>query len=76
MIKDEKEAEDIVQETFIKVFKNIKSFKGKSSLYTCIYKTAQNTIRDRYKDRIQTIRFQYCCFRYGHINLLDRLGKD
>lgn len=58
MIKDEKEAEDIVQETFVKVFKNIKSFKGKSSLYTWIYKIAQNTIRDRYKIKIQTIPYE------------------
>lgn len=58
MIKDEKEAEDIVQETFIKVFKHIKSFKGKSSLYTWIYKIAQNTIRDRYKNKIQTIPYE------------------
>ena len=33
MLKDEKDAEDIVQETFIKVFSHINSFKGASSLY-------------------------------------------
>ena len=37
MIKDEKEAEDIVQETFINVFKYIKNYKGNSSLYTWIF---------------------------------------
>lgn len=52
MIKDEKEAEDIVQDTFIKVFKHIKGFKGNSSLYTWIYKIAQNTMKDRYKNKI------------------------
>lgn len=57
MIRDEKEAEDIVQESFIKVFKYIKGFKGNSSLYTWIYKIGQNTIRDRYKDK--TIEIPY-----------------
>lgn len=58
MIKDEKEAEDIVQETFIKVFKYIKTFKGNSSLYTWIYKIAQNTIRDRYRNKLITISYE------------------
>ena len=58
MIKDEKEAEDIVQETFIKVFKYIKGFKGNSSLYTWIYKIGQNTMRDRYRDKVITIPYE------------------
>ena len=58
MIKDEKEAEDIVQETFIKVFKYIKGFKGNSSLYTWIYKIGQNTMRDRYRDKTVTIPYE------------------
>lgn len=56
--KDEKEAEDIVQETFIKVFKSIKSFKGNSSLYTWIYRILQNTIKDRYKNKILTTPYE------------------
>lgn len=58
IIKDEKEAEDIVQETFIKVFKHIKNFKGNSSIYTWIYKIAQNTIIDRYRNNIITIPYE------------------
>lgn len=58
MIKDEKEAEDIVQETFIKVFKYMKTFKGESSLYTWIYKIAQNTLRDSYRNKIITIPYE------------------
>lgn len=49
MIGDEKEAEDIVQETFIRVFKSIKKFKGKSSLYTWIYRISQNILKDRFR---------------------------
>lgn len=58
MIRDENEAEDIVQETFIKVFKSIKNFKGESSLYTWIYRIAQNMIKDRYSTRILTIPYE------------------
>ena len=55
MIRDEIEAEDIVQETFIKVFKYINTFKGESLLYTWIYKISQNIIIDRLKSRLITI---------------------
>ncbi len=51
MIKDEKEAEDIVQETFIRVFKYIKGFNGDSSLYTWIYRISQNVLKDKMKSK-------------------------
>ena len=58
MTKDEKEAEDIVQETFIKVFKHIDKFKGNSSLYTWIYRISQNIAKDKLKSRIKTIPYE------------------
>jgi RNA polymerase sigma-70 factor (ECF subfamily) len=42
MTGNDQDAEDVLQETFIKVFKNIKSFKGNSSLSTWIYRIAMN----------------------------------
>lgn len=36
------DADDVLQNTFIKVFKNIKGFKGDSKLYTWMYKIASN----------------------------------
>lgn len=36
------DADDIIQNTFIKVFKNIKGFKQKSKLYTWLYAIARN----------------------------------
>ncbi|HBC31856.1 MAG TPA: hypothetical protein DC024_11525, partial [Clostridiales bacterium] len=47
ILKDREEAEDVVQETFIKVFKKIDTFKEKSGLYTWIYAIALNLSRDR-----------------------------
>lgn len=49
IIRDEEETKDIFQETFLKVHKNIRKFKGKSSLYTWIYSIAINESRDRFK---------------------------
>ncbi len=46
ILKDREEAEDIVQETFIKVFRNIDSFRENSRLYTWIYTIALNLSRD------------------------------
>ncbi|MFC2144977.1 RNA polymerase sigma factor, partial [Actinomycetota bacterium] len=36
------DAEDVVQETFLQVYKNLNKFKGKSQIYTWIYKIALN----------------------------------
>lgn len=58
IIKDEKEAEDIVQETFIRVFKYIKNFNSKSSLYTWIYRITHNVTMDFLKSSIPTIPYE------------------
>lgn len=36
------DAEDVVQETFLQVYKNLDNFRGESSVYTWIYKIALN----------------------------------
>lgn len=36
------DTDDVLQNTFIKVYKNIKSFKGDSKLYTWLYRIATN----------------------------------
>lgn len=51
ILKSEVEAEDIVQETFIRVFQKIDSFKGKSGLYTWIYAIALNLARDKLRNK-------------------------
>lgn len=66
MTKDEKLAEDIVQETFIRVFKYIRNFKGNSSLYTWIYKISQNVLKDKVKSSI--IELPYEDYHRDHDN--------
>ena len=42
IVKNAEDAEDLLQEVFIKITKNIKKFEGRSSLSTWIYKIAVN----------------------------------
>ena len=49
MLGNNQDAEDVSQEIFIKIFKNIKKFKGDSSLTTWIYKISINTCFDNLK---------------------------
>src|SRR5512137_1215794 len=42
MLDDPQDAEDVLQETFIKAFRHLKSFDGRSSLSTWLYRIATN----------------------------------
>ena len=42
MLNDSLEAEDVLQETFLKAFKNIDRFEGRSSIGTWLYRIATN----------------------------------
>lgn len=49
MLKNREEAEEVSQDTFIKVYKALPKFKGESKLSTWVYKVAYNTSLDRIK---------------------------
>lgn len=42
LMKDEREAEDVTQETFLSAFKTVKTFNGRSLLSTWLYRIAYN----------------------------------
>jgi RNA polymerase sigma-70 factor, ECF subfamily len=42
LVVDHDDAHDVIQNTFIKIFKNIERFEGKSKLYTWLYRIATN----------------------------------
>ena len=46
VVRHREEAHDIVQEVFIKLFRSIKNFKGKSHFYTYLYRMVMNTAID------------------------------
>lgn len=45
-VKDKTEVNDVAQETFIKVYKNLKDFRGDSRFYTWLYRIAVNTAKN------------------------------
>ncbi len=42
IVKSHEDADDVLQNTFVKVFRNIHKFKGDSKLYTWLYRIATN----------------------------------
>lgn len=42
MVTEHEDANDVMQNTFVKVYKGIKNFKGNSKLYTWLYRIASN----------------------------------
>ena len=52
MIKDREEAEDVLQETFVKIWKNISSYnERKGRFYTWILNVARNTAIDKLRSK-------------------------
>lgn len=47
----EDELDDLIQNTFIKIYQNLEKFKGESSIETWIYRIAVNTVKDYKKAR-------------------------
>lgn len=47
LIDDPSEASDVVQDVFLKVFRNVGSFRGQSSLKTWVYRIAVNEAHNR-----------------------------
>ncbi len=50
-IKNSADAEDLVQTIFLRVFHNIKNFKGDSSFKTWLYRVSINQCNDLYKKK-------------------------
>lgn len=61
---DEEEAKDRVQEVFLRVFRSIKKFRGKSSFYTWLYRIVVNTCIDAQRRR-QRWRHTFLPWRFG-----------
>ena len=53
-LKNEEAAQEVTQETFIKLYQNLKAFKGKSNLYTYIYRIAINNCKNYYHKELKS----------------------
>lgn len=51
VVRDVEDAVDVAQEAFIKVHRNLKGFRGKSSFYTWLYRVTINLAIDRGRKR-------------------------
>jgi RNA polymerase sigma-70 factor (ECF subfamily) len=59
MLQDSRDAEDAAQDVFLKVFRSLKDFRPKASLYTWIYRIAVTTCLDyRRKSRREVFRHE------------------
>ena len=58
ILKDKGDAEDVVQESLVRVFKNIKYFREDSQLYTWIYQIALNLSRDILRKRVDLLSLE------------------
>jgi RNA polymerase sigma-70 factor (ECF subfamily) len=59
IVQNETEAEDLTQDVFIKVFENIRSFKGESKLSTWLYRIATTTALDFLRSKKRKKRFGF-----------------
>ncbi len=73
IVKDHHDTDDILQNTFIKIFKNIQGFKGDSQLYSWMYRIATNeslTFLNLKSKRLQLSSEEL------QTNLIDNLQSD
>ncbi|MEM9680542.1 MAG: sigma-70 family RNA polymerase sigma factor [Bacteroidota bacterium] len=54
MLKHREEAEEVSQDTFIKIYRSLQKFKGDSKFSTWVYKVAYNSCLDRIKKNKRT----------------------
>ena len=55
IVLDHDDADDVLQNTFIKVFRNINGFKGDSKLYSWMYRIATNEALTFIKDKTKKL---------------------
>ncbi|MFC1666546.1 RNA polymerase sigma factor [Candidatus Omnitrophota bacterium] len=70
-----KDAEEITQEVFIKVFKNLRSFNFRSSLKTWLYRIAVNTAIN-FKKKISKEENKRVHYEFALNTSPDHKGKD
>ena len=55
LVRDEWVADDLIQDTFIKVQKNLNQFKDETKLSSWIFRIAYNLCQDHFRKRSQSI---------------------
>jgi RNA polymerase sigma-70 factor (ECF subfamily) len=73
---DREESQDIVQDVFLKVYKNIRSFEGKSKLITWIYRITINESLNWQRRWKRRFRWQHDSIENEDLGNRDLLMKD
>jgi len=72
ILKNREEAEEVAQDAFVKIYKNLSGFKGDSKFSTWVYRITYNTCLDRiktYKNKNNTVAIDQ--FTENHIKTLE-----
>jgi RNA polymerase sigma-70 factor (ECF subfamily) len=72
ILYDDEEAKDVVQESFIKIWKNIHSYNGKQKFTTWMYKIVTNTAIDRYRTIKKSSKVNFTMVSEAINNLSDK----
>ena len=78
-VKDIHIAEDIAQESFIKAYKSLNSFREESAFYTWLYRIVSNTSKNYVaskKRRKEYSESEFYSAEDNHSNILDISGGD
>jgi RNA polymerase sigma-70 factor (ECF subfamily) len=76
MLKNREEAEEIAQDTFIKIYKSAGKFKGDSKFSTWVYKVTYNTCLDYLKKKKRGINITYIeDFDLQQLKTLDKISN-
>lgn len=73
IVKDHDDADDVLQNTFIKIFRNIDKFKGDSKLFSWMYRIATNesiTFLNNKAKKLQVSSEEY------QISLIENIESD
>lgn len=69
LLRDKEEAEEVAQDAFVKAYKNLKGFKGKSKfstwLYSIVYNTAISRLRRQKHEMVQIEDTQIANTEFG-----------
>lgn len=68
VLRNQEEALEVVQEGFVKAYKNLEKFKGNSSFYTWLYRIVMNLCIDktRRRKRVRQVEFEEAARTLGH----------
>ena len=71
IVFDHEDADDVLQNTYIKIFKNIKNFRGESKLFSWMYRIATNEALTFIKQKSRKLGLSINEFNEKQVNQLE-----